>query len=209
MPESGRKASFFHGTVHDIGIGGRILPARESGKSNYKGTMGYAGQRSDRHAYATEDESEAWEFANRKVDRSTEQALRQEQRPPASQRARVYEVAAHPMMRKGVYHPEHPLHRTDVNSVQEWIAPHYKVTAVHDIMPGRQGTFPTINWNQFSSAVSFSDANHPTDEEVEHGHSFYQSPSFWAKHEQQYAPKPKRVEVTGQLSMFPHLDEGR
>jgi hypothetical protein len=204
---TGRNDSFFHGTVHDIGVGRRVLPARESGKSNYKGSMGYGGQRSERHAHATEVEAEAWDFATRKVDHSSQQAMWQDSPRPKSQRARVYEVAPHPMMRKGIYHPDHPRNRKDVTGVHEWLAPNYKVTAVHDIMPGRQGTIPNINWNQFSSVKGMSDANHPTDEEVEHGHAFYQSPSFWNKHEQQYAPKPKRTEVRGQLSLFPHLDE--
>jgi hypothetical protein len=206
----GRTEAFYHGTTHDIGVGHYVVPARESGKKNYKGTMGYGGQQSGRHAHATTREDEAWDFATRKVSHSTDQARRQDSPTPQDQRARVYEVAPHPMMRKGIYHPDHPRNRKDVTPVHEWLAPKYKVTAVHDIMPGRQGTIPTVNWNQFSSVKSMmSDANHPTDEEVEHGHSFYQSTAFWEKHEQQNAPKPKRTEVTGQLSLFPHLDERR
>src|SRR4051794_7122714 len=116
----GRNESFFHGTTHDIGIGGRILPARESGKNNYKGSLGYAQQRSDRHAYASEREDEAWEFADRKVDASADQAIRQGMPTPKSQRARVYEVEPHRMMRKGVYHPDHPQNRKDVSQVHEW-----------------------------------------------------------------------------------------
>ena len=74
-------------------------------------------------------------------------------------------------------------------------------------MPGRQGTFPNINWNQFSSVAGIWDANHPSD--VEEGHEPYASPERKRKFQEMYAPKPPHEEVTGQLPLFPHPDERR
>lgn len=213
---AGRNESFFHGTVHDIGVGRHVLPARAAGKKNKPGSKGYAKQRSDEHAYAAEDEAKAWEFANHRAMNSRLQASEQGHgAAPAAQRARVYEVAPHPMMRKGVYHPDHPKHSPESGADREWIAPQYKITGVHDTMPGHQGTFPNINWNQFATVSGLSDANHPNDEEVELGHAFSQSPSWRAKNDAdlkaQIASRrnPPQKEVRGQLSLFPHPDERR
>src|SRR5215475_5226679 len=141
---AGRNESFFHGTVHDIGIGGRILPARETGVHNKPGSKGYSRQRSDRHAYATEDENRAWQFAMERSADSRMKAGEEGHPSPLAHRARVYEVAPHRMMRPGVYHSDNPNHVPGYGDDREWIAPNYKITGVHDIKPGHQGTFPNI-----------------------------------------------------------------
>lgn len=209
---AGRNESFFHGTVHDIGVGRHVLPARASGVHNKPGSKGYAMQRSDRHAYASESEAKAWDFAETRSMTSRLKAGEQGfSHSPSSHRARVYEVAPHPMMRKGVYHADHPKHDPQSGDDREWIAPQYKVKAVHDIMPGRQGTFPSINWNQFSSVVGISDANHPSNDDLEMGHEPYQSPRRRQQvdddiHAQMHPVKHE--EVRGQLPLFPERENG-
>lgn len=202
-----RNESFFHGTVHDIGVGRHVLPGKVAGKRNKRPSMGYAKQRSEDHAYAAEDEATAWDFATSRAMNSRLQAGKEGHASPPAQRARVYEVAPHPMMRKGVYHPDHPNNNPENGKEREWIAPKFKITGVHDIMPGHQGTFPNINWNQFSSVAGIWDANHPSD--VEEGHEPYASPARKRKFQETYAPKPPHEEVTGQLPLFPHPDERR
>lgn len=92
-------------------------------------------------------------------------------------RARVYEVEPHPNTEVGTYNPAHPnfwrsvSRRGSRENWDEYTAPHFTVTGVHDIIPGRQGTFPQINWRQFSTRGNSQmyDPNHPTPNEVEHG----------------------------------------
>lgn len=211
---AGRNESFFHGTVHDIGVGHYVLPGKTTGKRNMPPSKGYARQRSADHAYAAENEARAWDFADQRAMNSRIQAGREGHSSPSAQRARVYEVAPHPMMRKGVYHSDHPDHVPDNGADQEWIAPKYKVIGVHDTKPGHQGTFPNINWNQFSIVSGISDANHPINAE-DNRHAPYSSPSGRAKNDADLAEhianmrNPPSKEVRGQLPLFEHPAERR
>jgi hypothetical protein len=40
-----------------------------------------------------------------------------------------------------------------------------------DIMPGRQGTFPSLNWNQFGKGGEY---NHPSDADIVGGHDGFE-----------------------------------
>lgn len=162
-----RNQQFFHGTTHDIGVGNYVLPANQAGKSNW-GAVGYGGQKSSEHAFATESESTAWHFAAKAGQIMRAKANRGE--GPYPKRARVYEVAPNAEMQPGVYHSDHPLHDAGLGDHQEWVAPKFRTTVQHDSEPGRQATFPHINWNQFSAIKTLSDANHPDDRDIEFGH---------------------------------------
>lgn len=193
MPEQGPQ--FFHGTTHDI-AGGVIRPANKlpDGKGMW-GSMGHSGQRSDEHAFATTDESIAWQFGSQsgisarakraqvvkanenqgyEADLGIPPAYRQDgvQPVPEVGRVRVHTVAPNPRMKPGVYNRAHPNFRSDQVDLKEFVAPSFRSTGVIDTMPGRQGTFPNINWNQFaSSKVDYAqDANHPDDESISDGH---------------------------------------
>jgi hypothetical protein len=192
-----RNLNFFHGTVHDIGVGRHVLPANKAGRTNYK-DHGYAGQKSSQYAFATEDENIAWDFATRSEQKRRFSAHAQDRPNPPNDRARVYEVSPAPLMRRGVFHSEHPLHNSaEMDDTKEWISSKYRTKRAIDIMPGRQGTFPNINWNQFSAIHTYSDANHPTDTEVEFGHGNYHGdPHF-------YDEKKTEPKVTeGQLDLY-------
>jgi hypothetical protein len=82
----------------------------------------------------------------------------------SDRRTRVYTVAPHPEMKRGVYH----------GMYKEHVAPSFNVEDRIDTMPGHQGTFPSINWKQFEQFVPNPegiprDVNHPTPHQVEHG----------------------------------------
>ena len=114
-------------------------------------------------------------------------------------RPRVYEVEpAHDMV-PGPHNADHPdfLHNHDLddpedladdpvwhkiakdavreNSQDEYGSKTgFKVKSRIDIMPGRQGTFPEVNWNRFKDPEQVRpswgpDANHPNDEQVRYG----------------------------------------
>lgn len=136
----------FHGTKANI-TGGKILPGKDHGYSNWKRAGEEYGEPSENSAYASHDEDVAWTFAR---------IAKQEGR------GRVYSVAPHPEMRKGAFHDD----------IGEYIAPHFTVTSSRDIMPGRQGTLP-LNWSQFAKEGSDDShrwrLNHPLNEDVAYG----------------------------------------
>lgn len=126
----------YHGTAADLG--GRVLPASVHGGHSNWGDMGAGlGQPSREHAFATHDEGTAWEFADT--------ASRQ-----TGNRAYVATVEPEGPIRKGQFH----------SGLHEYVAPSFKVTGRLDTMPGRQGTFPQVDWNKYR-AEGFKDANHP------------------------------------------------
>jgi hypothetical protein len=134
----------FHGTAHPL-EGDKILPGKEIGRSQWKDAGEIHGERSSDHAWASPDEPLAWNYA-----RVASGHL--DHTDPAN-RPRVHEVAPHPEMRRG------STNTFDETGGDEYYAPHFKTTGVvHDIKPGHQGTFPTINWQQFATS---GDANHP------------------------------------------------
>lgn len=154
-----RSSQFFHGTSHDI-VGGRILPAIQHDFTVWGATGNVLGQPSHDHAFATSDEDTAWTFAK---GAQAHHQIWDENDPNRNNRPRVYSVHPHPEMRPGTYEQFH-----------EYIAPHYDVKDRIDIMPGQQGTFPTLNWNQFRDKANWDsdqhDFNHPTDTEITYGH---------------------------------------
>lgn len=156
---AGRIESFFHGTASHISDA--VRPGAQVGKTVWGRTGESHGQPSEEHAFATSDEDEAWKFA------------RYAGGADKSRRARVYTVAPHPDMKVGVHHPEHAEYSPDLGEIHEYVAPEFKVTGRHDIAPGHQGTFPTINWHQFSHPDIVGDPNHPTQQETEEGQGFY------------------------------------
>lgn len=113
-------------------------------------------------AFATPNENIAWQFAV--------------QRPKEDTRPRVYEVEH--------AHDERP--GKDLGEDEVVSPTGFGIKRRVDIMPGRQGTFPQVNWwdhahpigkdiwdREKSRAWEFVDSaqiNHPSDHEIEHGH---------------------------------------
>lgn len=142
----------FHGTASDI-KGDKILPAKVHGEHSHWGEAGSEwGEPSHDHAWAHPDEKKTWEFAHDRV-------IVSDNHP----RARVYAVKPNDQMTPG-----------NGGVKGEFKAPHFDVAHPVDIMPGRQGTFPEINWNNHVRTMSKfpedEDANHPKDVSVRFGH---------------------------------------
>lgn len=176
---AGRNA-LFHGTISDIGVGNNVLPSSQTGNSVWgKGVYGSGGTRGSKvplgqdareSAHATEDEGVAWRFAKQaRGFREDEHRVGYADKPPG--RARVYSVAPNPAMKPGVFHGSR-IRTADRENLKEWIAPRFRTTEEINIQPGRQGTFPELNWNQFlhKDAERYFDANHPKWDEIEEGH---------------------------------------
>lgn len=148
--------TLFHGTSHPI-QGDAILPGRDIGHSHWNDAGEYLGEPSDQHAWASKRESLAWGYA-------VHSSAANNQRADPDYRARVHEVLPNHDMREGQTHSE------EETGHVEYRAPYFATTGVvHDIMPGRQGTFPHINWQQFQDPKHWpstdpdypEDANHP------------------------------------------------
>jgi hypothetical protein len=144
----------FHGTDSAI-PGDKVLPASVHGGHTTWGTTGsHSGQSSKDNTFSTPNESEAWEWAGKGYGRRNP-------RDPSVRRT-VYEVAPGPRARWG----------TEIAG--EVVADHHTITGRQDIMPGRQGTFPDLNWNQFKGSENDEydevDVNHPSDSAVKYGH---------------------------------------
>lgn len=172
---------FFHGTTHNI-KDGVVRPADAADKHVSEYSMGDPGDMSEGdHAFATNDESYAWHAAN---------TFHQNGRRP-----RVYEVAPAADMKPGPWNKEHPdflhhtghadayddpttMHPADLADAHESHQPEYgsktgfPVKKRIDIMPGRQGTFPEVNWDRFKGGSAphwAGSASHPDDEQVQYG----------------------------------------
>jgi hypothetical protein len=146
----------YHGTTADI-KGDKILPAKvHGGHSNWGEAGSEWGEPSHDHAWTHPDEKTVWGIAH---DRVIHAGIETGSAP----RARVYAVRPNEHTTPGS------------GGVQgEFKAPHFDIDHVIDTMPGRQGTFPEINWNDHAKTMSkFSedeDANHPHNNSVAFGH---------------------------------------
>jgi hypothetical protein len=203
---AGRNQQFFHGTAREISDA--VRPGAQVGHTVWENMVQENGQPSNQHAYATTDEDEAWDFASHagEIERSRYR-LGQQEHPPA--RARVYTVAPHPDMKPGIHHPAHPLHDESTGELHEYIAPEFKVTGHHDIAPGQQGTFPSINWHDFSHPDISGDPNHPSNTEVAQGMRFLRGSEMGVrqrqlnKREAGVSDQPRRDVVTeNQMDLF-------
>lgn len=145
-----RSDQFFHGTRAALEAGDTLVPHNRvpggGGRPNYEA---FADHSRDRVFMAENDEAYAWTWAG-----MAGMALRGKGR-----RSAVLEVD--------------PDHRTVQRGVAETTARSARVLKRHDIMPGKQGTFP-LNWNQFAKEPARLDAdvyNHPNDEQIAKGHN--------------------------------------
>jgi hypothetical protein len=151
----------YHGTARDIGE--RVLPAAVHGGHSYWGSTGTTRDEPARdHAWAHPNEAATWDMA---LDRANFHLATGSKVAP---RARVYAVHQN--------HQQSPGHDTSIPG--EMKAPHYDVAHPIHTMPGRQGTFPDVNWNQHVTHPDGSprwlpgdeDANHPSHLSVQFGH---------------------------------------
>lgn len=171
MAASDRASEFFHGTVFDIPVGDRIVSGDEAGHS-FWGNTGHHGQESHANAFATTDEGTAWHFAGMARDRqASDRYWHPELKLPVPGRAAVYKVHPNPMMQPGVHNRAHPSYN-GTGDLHEYVAPSFKTYERVDIQPGRQGTFPQLNWAQFQhpQISQKADVNHPGDGSIEGGH---------------------------------------
>jgi hypothetical protein len=198
----------FHGTAHEVEPGSSIVPGKQYGKSSFRhGGVGPRGKAHSESAFATTSEDEAWHFAERSAYYH-------------GGRGRVHEVEPHPDMQPGLYNPEHPTfarrnRHEAIKTWREYAAPSFRPTGkTIDIKPGRQGTFPNLNWNQFSAdKMNVFDKNHPDPYEVLHGShgSKAAGESAWEQHNRENGypvgnreldgPKPE-PQAPGQRRMF-------
>lgn len=165
-----RSEQFFHGTHHDV-VGGSVLPGGEVGKNHlhdpyrepHENTE--ADQQASTHAFVSNHEEQAWDWAYRG-------AWAQPERLAGEGRAHVYEVHPPKDLEKGLYHE-------DIGEYKSRSG--FPVKRRIDTMPGFQGTFPNLNWNQFKhvEAEPTDDVNHPLDREIEIGHAAaFRTPTY-------------------------------
>jgi len=131
----------YHGTSHPI-EGNHIIPGADIGHSGWGDTGGdLHDEASEDHAWATPSEKVAWGYA---LFSSTQHDDWRSAGKDPAMRPRVHEVAPNAHMSEG------KTWTIADHGHQEFKAPSFEKTGtVHDIMPGRQGTFPNINWAQF------------------------------------------------------------
>jgi hypothetical protein len=155
----------YHGTAMPI-EGNRLLPARVHGKGSYWGDSGSEerGEPSQDFAWAHPDEHVAWHAA---MDRVVHTSINQEHNP----RARVY--AVHPNAEQSPGH--------DASMSGEVKSSHFDIAHPVDTMPGRQGTFPGINWNDHVTHIhrEDEDANHPSNLSAQFGHKYARWGDHW------------------------------
>lgn len=134
---------FFHGTRAPLAVGAHLLP---TGKTGVAANHGISSKKS---VYMHTDEHEAWEWSHVAYGGASEG--KPLARPWVG---RVQPQGLHATYRMGGEHT----------------APSAQVLDRRDIMPGRQGTFPSINWNQFAEHV---EVNHPDDADILGGHDAF------------------------------------
>lgn len=151
----------YHGTTSAL-EGDTLTPGRSYGATGgYQDPHKHLGQSRKDFVSATESEETAWDFAAKSATMSVSMK---------PDRKRVHVLESHPDTRMGIEHVDHPeLQKAYAEDrwskpqpAGEWVAPSFKVKETLDIKPGHQGTFPTVNWNQFAPERRV-DANHPGD----------------------------------------------
>lgn len=146
----------YHGTTQDI-EGNFIRPAvgeHGHGKGSYFGNANQQrGEAAKDYAWAAKHEDDAWAFAGQGSARGS------------TGRARVYKVKD--TLRTGSAGGDASVTHGEVKSPVG-----FAIKEQHDIAPGRQGTFPEVNWHQFADQRKLSswEANHPNDEAIKYGH---------------------------------------
>lgn len=146
----------YHGTTAKIE--GQVLPAKVHGGQSFWGDTGSSrGEAANEHAWAHPDEELTWMFAHQRVIHSS---IENDWNP----RARVYAVHPNKEQTPG----------NDPSIEGEVKAPKFDIAHPIDTMPGRQGTFPEINWNHHIEhlAAEDEDANHPKNLSVQFGHRY-------------------------------------
>lgn len=156
----------YHGTAKDV-QGAQILPASVHGGHSYWGDTGSTrGEPSQDHAWAHPDEDKTWEFAHDRANFELVSEGRRLGEDPVIPRARVF--ALHPN--------ENQSPGGDPSIPGEVKSTHFDIAHPIDTMPGRQGTFPGVNWNEYTKGSKSrylpgdEDANHPTDLSIQFGH---------------------------------------
>jgi hypothetical protein len=143
---------FFHGAYKKV-EDTHIRPAKVHGKGSTWGSANSArGEAAHDFAWAHPDEKVAWNFAAQRSSIG------------ATERPVVHTVT-----------PDNNLTTPgqDSSAKGEVKNPEgFKITGQSDIAPGRQGTFPDINWHQFADQRKLStwEANHPSDHAIKYGH---------------------------------------
>ena len=176
MSHSVLSGPLFHGTTAEIPMGDKVVPVGRGNSKSVHSSQGYRwGQRSDEHAFASEKEREAWDYAEMAEAGPRKPGSYGSNEPPKG-RARVYKVEPAADQVMGRYHPDHPanLKAKEWDRHEPWhehlTKTGFKVVGQEDIKPGRQGTIP-IDWRpSLGNPRSHHDVNHPYPGEAEHGH---------------------------------------
>lgn len=173
---------FFHGTRANV-KGGMIRPANDVDRPVSEASMGDPGDMSEGdHAFAIRnDEHYAWHAALHYSE--------------GGGRPKVFKVEPAADMKPGPWNKDHPnflehheldmpegveydreyhakeIAKAQANHQDEWASPTgFKIKERIDTIAGRQGTFPSINWNTTRPGyMRGGDVNHPTDDQVRYG----------------------------------------
>lgn len=213
-----RDGQFFHGTVRNIRD--KVLPADTANVPVSDSSMGDPGDLSEGdHAFAIRnDENYAWHAANTFHHGG---------------RSRVYEVDPAPDMKPGPWNKDHPdflkhheldmpegveydhdIHAKEVAKAvakhqDEWASPTgFPVRKRIDIMPGRQGTFPNVNWSKYQTSGFGQEANHPTDMQAQYGQRWSDMLEKAKKEDAARTPEPKRTGSRLRAFMMGQPDPG-
>lgn len=140
---------FFHGTNAEIRPGEFIQSAASLGIRTRHGAEEVPGEEWRAHrAYASTNETNAWHYATQHF--LNKDGRNDELFGTPGGRMRVYEVEPVGDIAKGSEHTEsHP----------EYTAAAWRVKHENLAPPGRQTTFPQLNWNQFKGHESSIDYN--------------------------------------------------
>lgn len=168
----------FHGSVNDL-KGDHLVPGGYGGASGGQDEWKHLGQSKNDYVSATDDESTAWLFAARASSQGFHRS-----------RQRVYEVEPHPDTKIGIEHIDHPTLKRAYEEqwwkkpqpAGEHIAPSFKVIAQHDTRPGAQGTFPSINWEQFARKDHVGPVNHPHNAAPQYNEHFHEAYHYQNEH---------------------------
>lgn len=189
-----KDATLYHGTTHVI-RDGVVRPADAVDKNVSEYSMGDPGDMSEGdHAFATKDENYAWNAAgtfhkNGRRPRVYETEPAHDMVPGPWNKEHPDFLMHHGLDDPNDYHvapgsEDEETHayakeaaenaRTELHQPEYASKTGFPVRSRLDIMPGHQGTFPTVNWNRFKPADTSPaygpDANHPSDEAIEYGH---------------------------------------